>query len=73
MRRLNRNQDDVPALLNLATVMNETNRVAQASRLFEQVLSADNMLLENVEGDPVWSHDVASSGLRGRVTVGSRD
>jgi Tfp pilus assembly protein PilF len=71
-RRLAANTNDVPALLNLAAVMTETNRVARASSLLEQVLEAENMQLGDVDGKAVWSHDAAAAGLRGRVTMGSR-
>ena len=71
-RRLAKNGDDVPAMLNLAAVMMETNRVARASSMLEQVLEADNIQLGNLDGAAVWSHDAASAGLRGRVTIGTR-
>lgn len=72
MQRLAADSGDVPALLNLAAVMTETNRVARASYLLEQVLEQDNMQLGSVDGEAVWSHDAAVEGLRGRVTMGSR-
>jgi hypothetical protein len=59
-------------MLNLAAVMMETNRVARASSMLEQVLEADNIQLGNLDGAAVWSHDAASAGLRGRVTIGTR-
>lgn len=71
-RRLAADTGDVPALLNLAAVMTETDRVARASFLLEQVLEEENMQLVDVDGEPVWSHDAAIAGLRGRVTMGSR-
>jgi hypothetical protein len=71
-RRLDENGNDIAALLNLAAVMAETDRVARASSLLEQVLEADNMLLEGASGGAVWSHDAATTALRARVTVGAR-
>ena len=71
MRRLDHNSNDVSALLNLAAVMTETSRVARASSLLEQVMGADNVLLEDSTGAPLWSHDIAAASLRGRVTLGS--
>ncbi len=70
--RLDANSNDIAALLNLAAVMSETNRVARASSLLEQVLESENVLLEGVDGTPVWSHQAATAVLRGRVTIGSR-
>ncbi|QLC21833.1 tetratricopeptide repeat protein [Parasphingopyxis sp. CP4] len=72
MRRLAENEGDVPAMLNLATVMMETDRVARASSMLEQVLEAENVQLGNLDGAAIWSHDAASAGLRGRVTLGAR-
>lgn len=72
MRRLAENGDDVSAMLNLATVMMETNRVARGSSILERVFEADNIRLGSVDGDAVWSHDAAATGLRGCVTVGAR-
>ena len=72
-RRLGENAADVPALVNLAAIMIETDRMARASSLFERVLAAEDMLLESADGTPVWAHQIAASGLQGRVTVGSRD
>lgn len=73
LRRLEDNDADTSALLNLAAVMSETDRVARASTLLERILATDNVLLETAGGDPVWSHDVAMAALQGRVVVGSRD
>lgn len=72
MRRLAENGGDVSAMLNLATVMLETNRAARASSMLERVLDAENVQLSNVDGEPVWSHDAATASLRGRVMIGSR-
>ena len=71
-QRLAANTGDVPALLNLAAVMVETNRGARASYLLEQVLEAENMELGDVDGKAVWSHDAAAAGLLGRVVMGAR-
>lgn len=70
--RLNDNSADVAAMLNLATVMMETNRAARASSLLEQILESENMQLGSTDGEAIWSHDAALASLRGRVTVGSR-
>ncbi|MBC2777407.1 hypothetical protein [Parasphingopyxis marina] len=72
VRRLDANGSDISALLNLAAVMTETDRVARASSLLEQVLDADNVMLEGANGQAVWSHDAATAALRSRVTVGAR-
>ncbi|MEM8697225.1 MAG: tetratricopeptide repeat protein [Pseudomonadota bacterium] len=72
MRRLSENADDVSAMLNLAVVMMETNRAARASSMLERVLDSENVQLGSTDGTAVWSHDAATAGLRGRVTVGSR-
>ncbi|MGP1282570.1 MAG: tetratricopeptide repeat protein [Parasphingopyxis sp.] len=72
VRRLNEDENDVSAMLNLAAVMMETNRAARASSMLEQVLEAENVQLGHADGGTVWSHDAATAGLRGRVTVGSR-
>lgn len=72
MRRLAEDDGDVSAMLNLAAVMIETDRVASASSILERVLAADNVELGSVDGGPIWSHDAAMATLRGRVVVGSR-
>ena len=72
LRRLAENDGDVSAMLNLATVMMETDRAARASSMLERVLDAENVQLTSVDGEPVWSHDAATAGLRGRVMIGSR-
>ncbi|QLC24557.1 tetratricopeptide repeat protein [Parasphingopyxis algicola] len=72
MRRLSEDESDVSAMLNLAAVMMETNRAARASSMLEQVLETENVQLGHADGGAIWSHDAATAGLRGRVTVGSR-
>lgn len=70
--RLADNGGDVSALLNLAAVMNATEREPRAWALYEQVLSAENTRLALPDGSPVWSHDVARSGLAARPTMVAR-
>lgn len=72
MRRLAEDNGDVSAMLNLAVVMMETDRVARASSILERVLEAENVMLGAADGTAVWSHDAASAGLSGRVTIGAR-
>ncbi len=72
MRRLDADNTDVSAMLNLAAVMQATNRSPRASRLYEDVLTADNVQLALPDGSPVWSHEIAGNALNSRATVAAR-
>ncbi len=72
MRRLDADGADVSAMLNLAAVMQATNRTPRASRLYEEVLAADNVQLALPDGSPVWSHEIAENALDSRATVAGR-
>lgn len=50
-------------LLNLAAVYLRTGRSAEAIRLYRIVQAEENVLMDPVSGDPIWSHDVAQRGL----------
>ena len=71
-QRLAEDGGDIAALLNLAAIYMATNRAARASSLLERVLAAENLQLGDMDGKPVWSHDAALAGLRGRVMIGAR-
>lgn len=62
-RRLAADSGNVPAMLNLAHVLYATDRPAGALLYYERVLGAENMMLEDLAGEPVWSHDLARRGM----------
>lgn len=72
LRRLDANGQDVSAMINLASVMVATQRVARASSLYEQVLASDEVVLQSFDGSPISSHQLAQRVLSARVRVGAR-
>lgn len=71
-RRLAADSGNVPAMLNLAHVLGETDRPAGALFYYERVLGAENRLLEGLDGEPVWSHDLARRGMTAMPAMAAR-
>ena len=59
-------------LLNLAFVYAKTQRTAEASALYRDVLAQPNVQMELGSGKPAWSHDLAKAGLGRSAVMASR-
>ena len=76
-RQLDAHPDDPMAIANLARHYLMTEQPAKARRLYQGLLSLENVALERERGAPVWSHALARSALstldqRMPVRLGSR-
>jgi tetratricopeptide (TPR) repeat protein len=65
--QLREDPQDESTLLNLALAYRKLGRTADASALYERVLTLENFALNTTRGTPMWSHDVALRAL-GRPT-----